>query len=146
MRRHSMSERSAWKKLSPKKQSDWHQIRVLGGYLSLMGLFIAAVVVSKYIHHKDLEHNWQSATAIIEDVRPKIIARIDSDRGGAMLYEVSVLVSYNLQGAKQERWVTVEQQPKSLAEAELQGYRWKGKEYLVRWKVSNPDHVIAEIS
>ena len=146
MRRYSMSERSAWEKVRPKKRSDWHQIRVLCGYLSLIVLFIAAIFFLKYSHRKDLEQNWESASAIIEDVRPKVVANINSVRGGAMLYEVSVLVSYDLQGTHRERWVTVEQQPKSFAEAELQAFRWKGKQCVVRWKLSNPDQVTAEVS
>jgi hypothetical protein len=108
MRRYSMSEPSTWEKLSPKKRSDWHQIRVFCGYLSLIVLFIAASFFFKYSHRKDLEQNWESASAIIEDVRPKAVANINSERGGAMLYEVSILVNYSLQGTHQERWVTVE--------------------------------------
>ncbi len=40
----------------------------------------------------------------------------------------------------------IELQPEVLSEAELQAFRWKGKQCIVRWKPSDPNHVIAEVS
>jgi len=46
--------------------------------------------------------------------------------GKTALYEVSILAKYVSDGAEHERWITVEQPPVSLAEAQLQTFRWKG--------------------
>jgi len=93
-----------------------------------------------------MEQNWNSATAIIEDVRPKEVTKVDTSRGGAMLYQVEILVRYKSSGADERRWIAVEQLPEVLSEAELQAFRWKGKQCIVRWKSSDPNHVIAEVS
>jgi hypothetical protein len=133
-------------KLRPRSDRDWHRIRVIGGYLALIAIFIAAVLFFKNRRREDREQNWNAATAIIEDVRPKEVAQIDTSRGGAMLYQVEILVRYKADGTDQRRWIAVEQLPEVLSEAELQAFRWKGKQCIVRWKPSDPSKVFAEVS
>jgi uncharacterized protein DUF3592 len=146
MRRYSMPNRDAWARLRPKNDHDWHQIRVLGGYLALIAIFVAAIFFFKHRHREDLENNWMSTVAVIEDVRPEQIGVIDTPISGAILYQVTILVKYKLDGGNQERWITVDQRPVSLSGAMLQAFRWKGKQCTVRWKPSNPSKVLAEVS
>jgi hypothetical protein len=146
MRRHSMSHRDAWVKLRPNGDRDWHQLRVLSGYLALIAMFIAAVFYLQHRHREDLEHHWVSAVAFIEDVRHDQAGVIDSRMGGIILYRVAVLVKYKSNGADHERWITVAQRPVSLDGAKLLAFRWKEKQCTVRWKPSDPNTVIAEVS
>jgi hypothetical protein len=146
MRRYSMPERDAWAKLRPRSDRDWHRIRVLSGYLALIAIFFAAAFFFRHKQREEMEQNWKSATAIIEDVRPNAVAIVDTRRGGGMLYEVAILAKYTADGADQERWITVQQQLEPLGDAQLQAFRWKGKQCIVRWKPSDPNKVIAEVS
>jgi hypothetical protein len=146
MRRYSMSERIAWAKLRPRRASEWHQVQVICGYLALIAVFITVIFFFKSRHRADMEQNWQSAIATIEDVQPKLVAQVNTARGGAMLYESVILAKYSADGAVQKRWITVEQQPESLGDVQLQAFRWKGKQCVVRWRPSDRSQVIAEIS
>jgi hypothetical protein len=141
-----MLEKDAWAKIRPRSVRDWHRIRVVGGYLALIAIFVATVFFFKHKRRDDLEQNWNSAIATIEDVRPKEVAPINTARGGAMLYQVEVLVKYKSDELDQRRWIAVEQLPEVLSEAELQAFRWKGKQCIVRWKPSDPNKIIAEVS
>jgi hypothetical protein len=140
-----MPDRTAWSRLRPANDGDWHRIRLIGGYIALAAVVVAVALFLKHRHQKDVEQNWKCATAIIEDVRPKVIEQVNNSRGGAMLYEVSILAKYVSDGVEHEQWVTVEQPPVSLAEAELQTFRWKGQRCVVRWKVAEPEGLIAEV-
>jgi hypothetical protein len=146
MRRYSISDREALGKIRPSSRSDWHQIRVLSGYLALVAVFVAVIFFFKHRHREDVEQHWKCAMAKIEDVQPKLVEQVNTARGGAMLYEVAILASYRSEEGEQRRWIIVEQQPESLAEAELQVFRWKGQQCVVRWKSSSPDQIIAEVS
>jgi hypothetical protein len=146
MRRYSMSGREAREKLLPKNRSDWSQIRKLCGVLTLVVIFIVTIFYIKDRRREDMDRHWQTAIAIIEDVRQRPVSRSESARGGAMLYDVEILVRYNSNGTELKRWIRVEQRPEVLAEAELQAFRWKGKQCFVRWKSSDPSWVIAEVS
>jgi hypothetical protein len=147
MRRSAIPEKTALAKLRPSSRTERRQLRVVGGYLALAVVVVAGIFFLKQKHRGDLDQNWKSATAVIEDVRPKLIEQVNSARGGTMLYEVAVLARYRSDdGEDRRRWITVEQQPKTLAEVELQAFRWKGQQCVVRWKPSRPDQVIAEVS
>jgi hypothetical protein len=146
MRRYSMPNRDAWTKLRPHGDQDWHQLRVLGGYVALIAIFICTNFYLKHRHREDLDNNWVSALAVIEDVRYEQMGILDTKIGGVILYRVAVLVKYQSDGVDQERWITVDQRPTSLVGAKLQAFRWKGKECTVRWKPSDKNHVIAEVS
>jgi hypothetical protein len=112
----------------------------------MIAIFIAAVFYSQHRHREDLEHNWVSAVAFIEDVRHEQAGVVDSRTGGIILYRVAILVKYKSDGGDHERWITVAQTPVSLSSAELLAFRWKGKQCTVRWKPSAPNTVIAEVS
>ena len=146
MRRYSMSDRDALGKIRPGGSSDWHQIRVICGYLAVSAVFVAVVFFLKHKHREDVEQNWRCATATIVDVRSKVIEQVNSARGGAILYEVSILAKYVSSGVSREQWIVVEQPPVTLAEVELETFRWKGQQCVVRWKLSEPDQMIAEVS
>jgi hypothetical protein len=141
-----MSDREALGRIRPSSHSDWHQIRVLIGYLALGVVVVAVIFFLKHRHREEVEQSWKCAMATIEEVQPKVVEQVNSARGGAMLYEVAILVRYRSDNGEQRRWITVEQPPESLAEAELQGFRWKGQQCVVRWRSSRPDQVIAEVS
>jgi hypothetical protein len=100
----------------------------------------------KHRHHEDVVQNWKCETATVVDVRSKVIEQVNSVRGGAMLYEVSILAKYLSDGVNREQWIVVEQPPVTLAEVELETFRWKGQQCVVRWKLSEPDQMIVEVS
>jgi hypothetical protein len=146
MRRYSMSDRDALGKIRPGSPGDWHRIRVVSGYLAVAAVFVAVIFFLKHRHREDVEQNWGCATATIVDVRSKVIEQVNSARGGAILYEVSILAKYVSSGVSREQWIVVEQPPVTLAEVELETFRWKGQQCVVRWKLSEPDQMIAEVS
>jgi hypothetical protein len=132
--------------LRPAGRSDWHQIRVVSAYIAVVAMIVATTLFIKHIHRETIEQNWKCATATIEDVRPKVTEYINGERGGVILYEVSILARYVSNGAMHEQWITVEQPPVTRAEAELEAYRWKGQQCVVRWNSSEPGQMIAEVS
>jgi len=141
-----MPDRTALTKLRPAGRSDWHQIRVVCGYVAVIAVIVAVTFFIKRLHREEIEQNWKCATATIEDVQPKVIEFVNSSRGGVALYEVSILAKYVSEGKAHERWITVEQPPVTLAEAELETFRWKGQQCVVRWNSFEPGEMIAEVS
>jgi hypothetical protein len=141
-----MPNKEGWARIRPNGRRDWHQLRVLGSYFALIAVFVAANFYFKHRHREDLEQNWMSATAVIEDVRSEQMGLVDSPVRGGILYRVAVLVKYTSNGGDQERWITVDQRPESLDGAKLQAFRWKGKQCIVQWKPSDPNKVIVEVS
>jgi hypothetical protein len=141
-----MPEKEALAELRPKNRKDQKRLLTIGGYLLIAIAVVTAIFVIKHRHREEIEQNWQVATALIEDVRFKEISRVESQRGGAMLYDVEVLVNYTSAGVEQRRWIRVEQLPEVLSEAQLQAFRWKGKQCFVRWNISRPDQIIADVN
>jgi hypothetical protein len=146
MRRYSMPNSEAWARIHPGNKRDHHQLWVLSGYLALLVVLIALIFYLKHRHRQDLEQNWVRATAVIVDVRPEQIGVIDTPVQGGILYRVAILVKYQSSGKDEQRWITVDQRPTSLVGAKLQAFRWKGQQCIVRWKPSDPNKVIAEVS
>ena len=147
MRTYSKSDRRAWNRLRPAGRSDWHQIRVVSGYIALIAVFVVVIFFIKHLHREEIEQNWKCATATIEEVQPKMIQFVNNAKGGGVaLYEVSILAKYVSEGKTHERWITVEQPPVTLAEAELETFRWKGQQCVVRWNSFGPGEMIAEVS
>jgi hypothetical protein len=146
MRRHSMPERTALAKIRPRSHGDWHRIRVVGGYIAVTAVVVAAIFIFKHRSREYVVQNWKCATATVEDVRSKEIEQVNSARGGVMLYEVSILAKYASGGTEHEQWIVVEQPPVTVTEVELETFRWKGQQCVVRWKLSEPDQMIAEVS
>jgi hypothetical protein len=141
-----MSGRTAGDSLSPRGSRAWHRVRLLGGCVAVIAILVSALFIFKHRHFENLEQNWKCATATIEDVRSKEIEQVSSARGGVVLYEVSILAKYASGGTDHEQWIVVEQPPVTLAEVELETFRWKGQQCVVRWKLSEPDQMIAEVS
>jgi hypothetical protein len=117
----------------------------MGGYLSLVVIFVATVLFFQHRRQQEIEATWQSATATIEDARPVVVSQVNSQFGGAMLYQVEVLAHYNANGFEQRRWIRIERRP-GPGPDKSQIARWKGKQFVVRWKASQPDQVIPELN
>ena len=147
MRTYSKSDRRAWNRLRPAGRSDWRQIRVVSGYVAAIAVVVAVVFFVKHRHQQEIQQqHWKCATAIVEEVHPEMIRTVSYAKGGrTTLYQVSILAKYVSDGVEHERWITVEQPPVSLAEAELQTFRWKGQHCVVRWKAAAPEDLIAEV-
>jgi hypothetical protein len=141
-----MSDRTALTKLRPAGWSDWHKIRVVSGYVAVIAVIFVVTFFLKHLHREEIEQNWKCATATIEDVQPKVIEYVNGPRGGVVLYEVSILAKYVSEGKAHEQWITVEQPPVTLAEAQLETFRWKGQQCVVRWNSLKPGEMIAEVS
>lgn len=146
MRRHYMSDREAYSRIRPQSRNDRRSLFSVISYVLLATVVVAGLYYLKQKHQAEREQNWSSAVATIVDVRTRIATRVESQRGGAMLYEVQVLAKYTAEGTPQERWITVQQMPKLLADAQFQAFRWKGQTCFVRWKPSDPNQVVAEVS
>jgi hypothetical protein len=146
MTNRTMSGHEALTAIRPHTRRDW---KAMWGIISFT-VFAVVVGIALFIfHQKDQEYiarTWQSATATIEDVRPVIASRVESNHGGAMLYQLEVLVDYSANDSQQRRWIRIKQQPTLLADAQLKIFRWKGQQCIVRWPASQPDHAIAEVN
>jgi hypothetical protein len=112
----------------------------------MIAVFVAGIFFLKHLRREEVEQNWKCATATIEDVQPKLIEYVNNSRGGVALYEVSILAKYVSGGEAHEQWITVEQPPVTLAEAQLETFRWKGQQCVVRWNSFKPGEMIAEVS
>ena len=133
--------------MRPAGRSDWRQIRVVIGCVAVVAVVIAFTFFIKHLHREEIKQNWKCATATIEDVQPKMIQFLNNAKGGGVaLYEVSILTKYVSDGVAHERWITVEQPPVTLAEAQLETFRWKGQQCVVRWNSLEPGEMIAEVS
>jgi hypothetical protein len=141
-----MPDKEELARIRPKGSRDWHVIRILSGYLAFIAIFFATALFMRHKQREEMEQSWESATAVIEEVRPTVAAVVNTSRGGGMLYEVAILAKYTVDGVDQERWIKVQQQLESLGDAQLQAFRWKGKQCIIRWKPSDPNKVIAEVS
>jgi hypothetical protein len=145
MRRYSIPDREAASRILPKNRNDRKKLWTIGGYLALMIVFVVAVLFFQHRRQQEIENTWQSATATIEDVRPVVVSQINSRFAGAMLYQVEILAHYNANGFEQRRWIRIERRPGPSPD-ENQIARWKGKQFVVRWKASQPDQVIPELN
>ncbi|MGF7183470.1 hypothetical protein [Tunturiibacter psychrotolerans] len=133
--------------MRPAGRSDWRQIRVVIGCVAVVAVVIGFTFFIKHLHREEIKQNWKCATATIEDVQPKMIQFLNNAKGGGVaLYEVSILTKYVSDGVAHERWITVEQPPVTLAEAQLETFRWKGQQCVVRWNSLEPGEMIAEVS
>jgi hypothetical protein len=145
MRNDSMPDRAAVAKIPPKSRKDRRTLWALGAYLAVMVVFVVTVLFFQQRRRLERENIWQSATATIEDVRPVVVSQVNSQVGSAMLYQVEVLADYNANGSQQRRWIRIERMPGPTPD-ESQIARWKGKQFVVRWKDSQPNDVVAELN
>jgi ABC-type microcin C transport system permease subunit YejE len=145
MRRYSIPDGKAAAKILPKSRKDRRALWSIGGFLGLMVVFIVAVLFVQHRRQREIEDTWQSATATIEDVRPVVVSQVNNQFGGAMLYQAEVLAHYTANGFEQRRWIRIERRPGPSPD-ENQIARWKGKQFVVRWKASQPDQVVPELN
>jgi hypothetical protein len=145
MRRYSIPDREAAAKILPKSRKDSMTLWKIGAFLASLAVFVMTVLFFQHRRQEEMENSWQSATATIEDVRPVVVSQVNSQFGGAMLYQVEVLAHYNANRLEQRRWIRIESKPGPSPD-ETQIARWKGKQFVVRWKASQPDQVIPQLN
>jgi hypothetical protein len=145
MRRYSTSDKGVLAKIFPKNRNDRKTLWTMGGYLALMVIFVVAVLFFQHKRLEEIRNTWQSTTATIEDVRPVVVSQVNSQFGGVMLYQVEVLAHYNANGLEQRRWIRIERRPGPSPDGS-QIARWKGQQFVVRWKASQPDQVVPELN
>jgi len=127
--------------------------RTRKGHHDLLGVFgvvlgtILAIAGLTYLKQRTrvARANWANAAARIEDTRTRLVRQSDSKYGGRMLYQVEVLAAFSMNGSHQERWIPVEQAPKTLTSAQFEEAQWKGSKCVVRWNPSNPREMAVEL-
>jgi hypothetical protein len=144
-RRYSIPDREAAAKILPRNDKDRRTLWSIGGFVVVIAVVVLALVFFQRGRFEEIRDTWQSATATIEDVRPVVVSKINSKVGGAMLYQVEILADYKANGMEQKRWIRIERQPGPRPE-ENQIARWKGKQFVVRWKASQPDQAIPDLN
>jgi hypothetical protein len=140
-----MSDNEGVAKILPKNRDDRKTLWSIAGLVALIVVVFATVLFFQHRRQQEMEYTWQRATATIEDVRPVVVSQVNSQFGGAMLYQVEVLARYDVNGSEQRRWIKIERRPGPQPE-ESQMSRWKGKQFVVRWKTSQPDQVVPELN
>jgi Protein of unknown function (DUF3592) len=147
MRHYAMSDRKAMSLIRPNKRRDWQALAKITAYVALALAIVVGLLYNKHRFQSQREQEWRSAIATIESTRTHLVMQSNSQGGGAMFYEVQILAKYPSRGIIQEQWITVSGLPKLLADAQLQAYLLKKKsQCTVRWKPSDPAHVVAEIN
>lgn len=140
-----LSNSAALHSIRPKKRSDWQGLAKLAAYVLLGIVCLTGLLYNKHRQQVSREQEWSSALATIEDTRVHLAAQSNSQFGGAMLYEVEVQAKYSLNGEIREQWTTISQIPKLLADAQLQAHLLTKKHCVVRWRLNDPNHVVADI-
>lgn len=137
-----MSDREAFRRVLPNKRNDWRKLTILASFLLITLLAVVVILIHKHSFQEYIEQTWASSIGTVEDARITPM----TNSGRVMTYQVEVLMTYPINGVSQQRWVHIEQQPKSHIEAELQIFRWRGNKCVVRWNPSHPEQVIAELN
>jgi hypothetical protein len=145
MPRHFVPKRDTLRRTRPNNHKGRFQLLSTVGFILGGILVIAALVYFAQESREYREQNWDSAVATVIDTRTHLVAEVGGNFGGRLLYEVEVLASYSTNGSPHERWITVDQTPKTLDYAEFQERIWKGKQYFVRWNPSNPNQIVIDL-
>jgi len=127
--------------------------RPRNGHNNLLGVFVLVLgtilAVSGLLYLKQRTRlaraNWANAAGTVEDTRTRLVSQSDSKYGGRMLYQVEVLAAFSVNGSHQERWIPVEQTPKTLTSTQYEQAQWKGSKCVVRWNPSNPREMAVEL-
>jgi hypothetical protein len=129
----------------PRNRKERIQLVLVIGLIlfAILGAFTLRHLGRKSQEYREL--NWYSAVATIRDARTQLVSQQNGLYGGAMLYDVQVLAAFSANGSSQERWITVDQPPNNLDYAKFQGRVWKGKQYFVRWKPSDPNWIVIDL-
>ena len=145
MPRHVESKRNIYQR--GQLQTREENIQLVSIACLMFAGIVGAAIGLMYLGHKShefKEKNWDSALATIKDVRTQLVGQEDAKAGGS-LYEVHVLAAFSANGSPQERWIAVDQRPQSLDSAKFEGRVWKGKQFLVRWKPSDPNLIVVDL-
>ena len=145
MRNYTMPDGQALDKIRPRSRAARNQLLAITGFCLLAGGALAIIIYSKHSTQQYREQNWNSAVASVEGFRTSLVGQENGQAGGGMIYDVEVLAKFAVDGSPQERWIKVDQPPKSLDSLDFQERIWKGKSYFVRWKPSNPNQIIIEL-
>jgi hypothetical protein len=145
MRKYTMPDRQALDKIRPRHRAARNQLLAIAGYSLLGAAAVATIVYSNHRTQQYRQQNWNSAVAVVEDVRPKLVGQANGQAGGGMLYNVEVLAKFSADGKPQERWIDIEQIPRGMDSVKFQERLWKGNKYTVRWNPSNSNQIAIEI-
>jgi 4-amino-4-deoxy-L-arabinose transferase-like glycosyltransferase len=139
-------EPQSYRGLRPKSRSErLTLVKVAASFCLALGV-CSSLWLLQWKWSRTRERNWIHAAATVEQVRKVPIANAGSAYGGGMLYQVEVLVSYDVAGARNQRWIAVRQAPKSVADVQLESLRWNGNKCTVLWNPSNPAQADVELS
>ena len=144
MLKQKRSDFQALRSILPAKRNDLRVLLYSGGFVLLILVCGGGLYYNDHRQQLIRNQDWTSAIATIEDAHAQVAMRVDSQAGGAMLYEVAVLVKYSTEGVEREQWTTIRQHPQLLEDAQFQIFRLKKQQCTVRWNPSHPDHIIAE--
>jgi hypothetical protein len=145
MRNYTMPDREALRRIRPRNKASKKQLLGIVAVVAIGVAAVGALVYTRYSNQEYRQQHWDSATATVEDVRPKLAGQLNSQYGGGMVYSVEVLAKYSVGGATQERWIPVAHLPRSLDTVNIDRRMWMGKIYFVRWPPSRPDRIEIEI-
>lgn len=145
MPRH-LSNSAALHSIKPKRRSDWQSLAKLAAYGLLGIVSLAGLLYNKHRQQVSRERDWSSALATIQDTRIHLASQNNSEFGGAMLYEVEIQARYSVHGEVRAQWTTISQSPKPLADALLEAHLLTKKQCVVRWRSSDPHHIVADLN
>lgn len=143
-----MSDEEGLRRIQPRSRRDWRQLIFL---VTVIVLSAAALIGLRYVLHRTEQsrvQNWRTGIATIEDVRGQLAATFGAaydDRGGAVLYNVQVLVRFQDGASRREEWVPVGDYPRRSDLLELDKRYWPGKSYPIRWNPANPRQAVIDL-
>jgi hypothetical protein len=105
---------------------------------------IVALFFAEHRFRRDQQH-WPSTTATIEQTRVQPIPGRPFEYGSHQLYEVDVLLTYNVANQPHHDWLPLSQPPQNLSAAQAQRTALPGKPCNLRWDPAHPDNVLAEL-
>ncbi len=132
--------------LKPANSSERHSLLKLCVYAILTVAAVIGLRVLQEHWQRVREVTWSSAPGTILEVRPDLSAEVVYGRPAGLAYRVQVLVNFRLDGAPQQRWITVRKSFESPQAIQSDAQRWKGAHCTVRWNPSNINQIDAEVS
>ncbi len=121
------------------------QLATIAAYVIFAVVTVAALRTLTVRNHDRTVQTWPTTIATILDTRTVPVGWWHSTFGSKLAYDVQVLVRYSSGSSPTQRWVTVQQQPRTKADAQLERFRWKGQTCPLFWNPVNPDEVVVDI-
>jgi hypothetical protein len=131
--------------LRPQNGKDRKQLRLILGACLGAVLAVAGLWSVQYFWHSYRVDHWQTCTGTVLDVRPILMTQASSERGAAMLYGTEVLVGFEANGFRQERWVFTRYPPATIEEVQSRRLLWKGTQCVIRRNPESPAQIDAEL-